>query len=312
MPEVLTNVNENLQALDQIDALIKSIKSNKSVDQVTELKERIDGVDQKIEEQETLNIKLQNEMIEWDAHKKLCRRDQELDQIDEELKDFQKDVNKESAEMDAELAKNQINLSDSHTRKLIEEYTNLIIKIENYQHDIDDVNILIKSLKDQKNQCFKSFDAELPAAVKAKRQSKGGKKNRAPTEQQEEEEPEDIFNMLEVNCKYKDTIQDMIKNLRHINQVRTQMQESYITLKTQCEINRNLKYYKVQKDDPIDVLIGFHLNKKQVIIPVKRLNPGYYLFGTRKTIAKINNGKLVVRLGGGYKIADEFIEEIGK
>ena len=145
-------------------------------------------------------------MIEWDAHKKLCRRDQELEQIDEELKDFQKDVNKESTEMDAELAKNQIKLADSHTRKLIEEYTNLIIKIENYQHDIDDVNILIKSLKEQNNQCFKSFDAELPAAVKAERKAQGSKKNRVPTEQQNEEEPEDMFKMLEVNCKYKDTI----------------------------------------------------------------------------------------------------------
>ena len=109
----------------------------------------------------------------------------------------------------------------------------------------------------------------------------------------------------------------MIKNLRHINQVRTQMQDSYIDLKIECEKNRNLKFYKIQKDDPIDVLMGFHLNKKQVIVPVKRLTPttketGYYLFGTRKTIAKINNGKLVARLGGGYKIADEFIEEIGK
>jgi hypothetical protein len=171
---------------------------------------------------------------------------------------------------------------------------------------------LIKSLKDQKNQCLKSFDAELPAAVKAERKTKADKKNRAPNEQQNEEEPEDMFNMLEINCKYKDTIQDMIKNLRHINKIRTQMQESYINLKIECEKNRNLKYYKVQKDDPIDVLMGYHLNKKQVIVPVKRLNPGYYLFGTRKTIAKMNNGKLVVRLGGGYKIADEFIEEIGK
>jgi hypothetical protein len=32
MPTVLTNVNGNLQALDEIDSLIKSIKSNKSVD----------------------------------------------------------------------------------------------------------------------------------------------------------------------------------------------------------------------------------------------------------------------------------------
>lgn len=58
MPEVLTNVNANLQALDEIDAQIKSIKNKKSVDQVTELKEQIDDVSLKIEEQETLNIKL--------------------------------------------------------------------------------------------------------------------------------------------------------------------------------------------------------------------------------------------------------------
>lgn len=118
--------------------------------------------------------------------------------------------------------------------------------------------------------------------------------------------------MIEINCKYKDTIQDLIKNLRHINQVRAQMQESYVDLKIECEKNRNLKHYKAQKDDPIDVLMGQHLNKKQVIVPVKLLNQGYYLFGTRKTIAKINNGKLVMRMGGGYKVADEFIDEQGK
>ena len=55
------------------------------------------------------------------------------------------------------------------------------------------------------------------------------------------------------------------------------------------------------------MLMGWHLNKNQVIVPVKRIAQGYYLVGTKKTIAKINNGKLVVRLGGGYKVADEFI-----
>jgi hypothetical protein len=38
-----------------------------------------------------------------------------------------------------------------------------------------------------------------------------------------------------------------------------------------------------------------------------RLGGGFYLFGTRKIYAKIMNGKLVVRVGGGYMVIEEFI-----
>jgi hypothetical protein len=41
---------------------------------------------------------------------------------------------------------------------------------------------------------------------------------------------------------------------------------------------------------------------------VKRLGPGKYLFGTKNIMAQIINGKLVIRVGGGYMSADEFIE----
>jgi len=45
---------------------------------------------------------------------------------------------------------------------------------------------------------------------------------------------------------------------------------------------------------------------------VKRIAPGKYLFGTKHIMAKIINGKLVIRVGGGYMSADEFIEQYGK
>jgi len=41
---------------------------------------------------------------------------------------------------------------------------------------------------------------------------------------------------------------------------------------------------------------------------VKRLGPGKYMFGTRNIIAKIIDGNLLIRVGGGYMSADEFIE----
>lgn len=36
------------------------------------------------------------------------------------------------------------------------------------------------------------------------------------------------------------------------------------------------------------------------------------MFGSRKIMCKIINGKLVVRVGGGYMSADEFIEQYGR
>lgn len=42
-------------------------------------------------------------------------------------------------------------------------------------------------------------------------------------------------------------------------------------------------------------------------VPIKKLGNGYYIFGTRKIYAKILNGKLVIRVGGGYMVIDEFI-----
>ena len=45
----------------------------------------------------------------------------------------------------------------------------------------------------------------------------------------------------------------------------------------------------------------------QCRVPIKRLGDGNYMFGTRKIYAKIMNGKLVIRVGGGFMVIDEFI-----
>jgi hypothetical protein len=42
------------------------------------------------------------------------------------------------------------------------------------------------------------------------------------------------------------------------------------------------------------------------------LDVGKYLFGSRNIIAKIVNGRLLIRVGGGFMNVDEFIEQYGK
>lgn len=68
---------------------------------------------------------------------------------------------------------------------------------------------------------------------------------------------------------------------------------------------------KVVKGDAVDEMMHFHLAKNNVSLKVVRTGPGKYLFGTKNIMAKVINGKLVIRVGGGYMGADEFIQTYG-
>jgi chromosome segregation ATPase len=64
--------------------------------------------------------------------------------------------------------------------------------------------------------------------------------------------------------------------------------------------------YKAKKGDLVDEMLAQYIQNCPV--PVKRLGDGFYLFGTKKIYAKIMNGKLVIRVGGGYMFIEKFIE----
>jgi hypothetical protein len=62
--------------------------------------------------------------------------------------------------------------------------------------------------------------------------------------------------------------------------------------------------FKPKKGDLIDQMLAEYIPGCRV--PIKKLYEGYYLFGTKKIYAKIMNGKLVIRVGGGYMSFQEF------
>jgi len=49
------------------------------------------------------------------------------------------------------------------------------------------------------------------------------------------------------------------------------------------------------------------VNENGCPVPISRIGKGYYMFGTKKIYAKIINGKLVIRVGGGYMGIEEFM-----
>lgn len=67
------------------------------------------------------------------------------------------------------------------------------------------------------------------------------------------------------------------------------------------------KWYIPVKGDPIDEMMAKYLNECPYYVPVKRLGEGQYMYGSKKIFAKIMNGKLIIRVGGGYMLIDEFL-----
>lgn len=57
----------------------------------------------------------------------------------------------------------------------------------------------------------------------------------------------------------------------------------------------------------VDELMAKYINQMNCPVPIKRMGDGNYLFGTKKIYAKIMNGKLVIRVGGGFMVIEEFI-----
>jgi len=73
-----------------------------------------------------------------------------------------------------------------------------------------------------------------------------------------------------------------------------------------------IETYKAIKGDRVDELFAIALNNANLDIPVQRLGEGNYMFGSRKIYCKIMNDKLVVRVGGGFMLIDEFLATYGK
>ena len=87
--------------------------------------------------------------------------------------------------------------------------------------------------------------------------------------------------MIHVNCKYRKRIHEMLKNLRELNKKRRELEDKWGPFKRELNKVKEVKVYKAIKGDAIDELFAFHLNKHQLNLPIKRIGPGKYLFGTK-------------------------------
>lgn len=70
--------------------------------------------------------------------------------------------------------------------------------------------------------------------------------------------------------------------------------------------------YTASKGDAVDEKMALYINEFELDVPIQRIGDGQYMFGSRKIFAKILNDKLVIRVGGGYMLIDEFLATYGQ
>ena len=79
------------------------------------------------------------------------------------------------------------------------------------------------------------------------------------------------------------------------------------------DMKQKLAIYIPGKDDAVDIALADYINnypdRKRLKVMFLRVEPGVYTFGTRKVGIKLEQGRIKVRVGGGYIGIDEFLDQ---
>ena len=71
--------------------------------------------------------------------------------------------------------------------------------------------------------------------------------------------------------------------------------------------------YVPVKGDHVDEALASYINgiedKSKLKVMFVRINPGIYQFGSKKICIKVEQGKINIRVGGGYMYIDEFLDQ---
>lgn len=322
MPDVFQNIGQNFEQIDGIDELIKQVTATKDVEKMQLAKAEVDDATNKVGESEALVVKLEQEIIEWHALKKLIKRDTELDDVEAAVKDMLLTCRTDRQKMEEEDNKIQKKLEKAGEDK--DELQDLMSGIKEYFAELEEISKMLSDIKEEKNACFEKFNREVPREVQRERvirrknmpelgrnKSKKGAVEQ-PASEVESEQPNEMYYMLSVNCNHKKPINKLLKSLEGAKQAKAALDDKHGPLKESLSKFKSAPVYKAVKGDPVDELFAKHLNAAGLAVPVKRLASGKYLFGAKQILAKIINGKLVIRVGGGYMSAEEFLETYGR
>jgi Growth-Arrest-Specific Protein 2 Domain len=94
------------------------------------------------------------------------------------------------------------------------------------------------------------------------------------------------------------------------NSIKEKSEEIEVLLTAVVKLQRNREIYAPAPNDPIDKAMADYINTLEdpLSISFTREEEGTYLFGTKRIFVKLEHGKIIIRVGGGYMQVNDFIE----
>lgn len=106
---------------------------------------------------------------------------------------------------------------------------------------------------------------------------------------------------------------DCVSQLSMLKNVNIEKEEEIFSLKDYIiDLRSHQDKYLPFRNDPIDAKLAEFINKDTNTMSLKLLfvreKFGVYLFGKRRVVIKLEQDKIIVRVGGGFLAIDEFVE----
>ncbi len=106
--------------------------------------------------------------------------------------------------------------------------------------------------------------------------------------------------------KANNTSLELLKQLKDAENEIDALKEYIVELKSRVAV-----YIPIKEDD-VDKRLAEYINnypdRSKLKIMFMRESEGIYLFGTRKIYVRVENNKIIIRVGGGYLTIDEFLD----
>ena len=101
-------------------------------------------------------------------------------------------------------------------------------------------------------------------------------------------------------------------SLELLKQIRLD-EEEVVHLKSYIlELKARVAIYVPDREDPVDMKVAEYINnypdRTKLKIMFMRESAGVYAFGNKRINVEVQQGKIKVRVGGGYMSIDEFID----
>jgi len=163
--------------------------------------------------------------------------------------------------------------------------------MKEYLVEINELLKDVQELDSEKENCFEGFSHDIPKSVKEVRKRRATEQaaakkaaktitlkrpaqlKTASTKEHEacggnDHDEQTIYQMVSINCKYKQTILKLLKDLKQINKRRKDLENSYSQMRAEVFKIKQIKLYKPVAGDVVDEMFAGYLNKAELTISV--------------------------------------------